>query len=200
MISLGIPWLTLFFTMILSLILGLGLPATAAYAMVAILIAPGLVQMGIEDIRAHFFAFYFAIISSVTPPVALASLAASSIAQSPFFRTSLGAFKLSLPNFIIPFLIIMNPAFLLRPETEFWSGLLSLVMALAAMILLASAIYNFLAGPLVPFERIGLFLAAIGLFVFCFFLNPLWLALGLGLGLISVAAHQRRIRRPGSAL
>ena len=198
MVSLGNLWLTLFFTMIMSLILGLGLPATAAYAMVAILIAPGLVQMGIEDIRAHFFAFYFAIISSVTPPVALASLAASSISGASFFRTSMEAFKLSLPNFIIPFLIIMNPVFLLRPETAFGTGLLSLSTALAAMILLSAALYDFLAGPLVPLERIGLVLAATGLFMFCFFLNPVCLALGFGFGLMSTMMHLRRVRRAGN--
>ena len=130
MISFGIPLVTLFFTMLLSIILGMGLPASGAYALVAILIAPGLIAMGMEDIRAHFFAFYFSIVSAVTPPVALGSLAASSIAGANYMRTSWEAFKLSLPNFITPFLIVYNPVFLLRPGSGVGMGIVSIFFGL----------------------------------------------------------------------
>ena len=192
MISFGIMPLVLFFTMILSLILGLGLPAAAAYALVAILIAPGLVQMGIEPIRVHFFAFYFAIISAVTPPVALGALAASSIAGSSFMKTGFEAFKLSIPNFIMPFLIIYNPVFLLLPDTRFVIGLISVVAAAAAMVLLTAVVYNFLKSTLYVRERILLFLSSVFLFGFCVSLQVIWLVSGMLLGAATVGWHFKR--------
>ncbi len=191
-ISFGFLPLILFFTMILSLVLGLGLPATAAYALVAILIAPGLVQMGIEPIRAHFFAFYFAIVSAVTPPVALSSLAASSIAESNFMKTGLEAFKLSLPNFITPFLIIYNPAFLLNSNTTFVSGALSIVSASLAMLLMASVIYGTLFAKLSGIERMGILCSAISLFLFCISLKAAFLIAGLILGAIFIITNRKR--------
>lgn len=192
MVSFGILPLVLFFTMILSLILGLGLPAAAAYALVAILIAPGLVQMGIEPIRVHFFAFYFAIISAVTPPVALGALAASSIAKSSFMKTGVEAFKLSIPNFIIPFLIVYNPVFLLLPDTTFLYGVLSIIAASIGMLLLTASIYNFLKFDLVIGERILVFLSSILLFGFCVSLQVIWLIFGIALGVVAVGWHFKR--------
>jgi TRAP transporter 4TM/12TM fusion protein len=192
MISFGMVPLTLFFTMILSLFIGLGLPAAAAYALVAILVAPGLVQLGIEPIRVHFFAFYFAIISAVTPPVALGALAASSIAESNFMKTAIEAFKLSLPNFIMPFLIIYNPVFLLREETTLGFGTLSILAAICALLLLTAVVYNYLRTSLLVSERAGCLLAAVFFFVFCFSMDIWWLFAGLVLGFIVVVLHFKR--------
>ncbi|MBT4263277.1 MAG: TRAP transporter fused permease subunit [Deltaproteobacteria bacterium] len=192
MISFGILPLILFFTMILSLFIGLGLPAAAAYALVAILIAPGLVQMGIEPIRVHFFAFYFAIISAVTPPVALGALAASSIAGSSYWKTGVEAFKLSIPNFIMPFLIIYNPVFLLRSETTLGYGILSVFAAICALLLLTSVIYKYMRTSLLGWEQAGFLLASIFFFAFCFSMEGGWLIAGLVLSSIVLGWHFRR--------
>jgi TRAP transporter 4TM/12TM fusion protein len=201
MISFGIVPLVLFFTMILSLILGLGLPAAAAYSLVAILIAPGLVQMGFEPIRVHFFAFYFAIISAVTPPVALGALAASTIAESGFMKTGLEAFKLSLPNFIMPFLIIYNPVFLLLPETTLVAGVISIVTAAAGMVLLTASIYKYLRSHLMNWERLLLFLSSISLFTYCATVQVIWLVPGIVAGGATVAWHFKRtaVSQPAAA-
>lgn len=188
-ISFGIPALTLVLTMILALILGLGLPAAAAYSLVAILVAPGIIQMGVEPIRAHFFAFYFAIISAVTPPVALGSMAASSIAESNYMKTGMEAFKLSIPNFIIPFMIIYNPVFLLRPQTNLFSGLLSLVSALFALFMLGSVIYNHLLYPLRATERAMLVLGTLACFIFCFNMNFVFFIIGLSICIFTFVMH-----------
>ena len=87
--------IALLITMFVSILLGCGCPTTAAYSLVAIVVVPALVSFGIEPISAHFFAFYFAIISALTPPVALAALAGAGIAGGTYFRTAINAFKLA---------------------------------------------------------------------------------------------------------
>jgi TRAP transporter 4TM/12TM fusion protein len=188
-ISFGIPALTLVLTMILALILGLGLPAAAAYSLVAILVTPGIIQMGVEPLRAHFFAFYFAIISAVTPPVALGSMAASSIAESNFMRTGIEAFKLSIPNFIIPFLIVYNPVFLLGQKTTFILGGLSLISAVFAMFMLGAVIYNYLFKPLTNIERMMLLASSLSCFIFCFTQRVWVFALGMCICIIVILLH-----------
>lgn len=195
MISFGHLSLVLFFTMILALILGLGLPASAAYSLVAILIAPGIIQMGVEPIRAHFFAFYFAIISAVTPPVALGAMAATSIAKSKYMQTGIQAFKLSISGFIIPFLIIFNPVFLLRPGASFLAGVVTLAATLAAIFLLTFCVYNFFRAELAKLEWVGMMLGALALFAFCFAMDWYWLIAGVVIGAISVGIHLSRTAR-----
>jgi TRAP-type uncharacterized transport system fused permease subunit len=82
-------YIMLLMTMIFSIILGCGMPTMAAYALMAILVAPALVNAGISMFQAHFFCFYFAILAAVTPPVALASLAAAGIAKSDYYKTGI---------------------------------------------------------------------------------------------------------------
>ena len=159
--------LTLFFTMIMSLVLGCGLPATAAYALVAILIAPSLIQMGIAEIPAHFFVFYFAIISAVTPPIALASLSASSIAESNFWKTAWEATKLAMTGFILPFLFIWNPILNLR-HMDLFLGLMVILSILLGSMALSSTTYGYYLQPLGKAERIRLLLATLILFGFAF--------------------------------
>lgn len=101
--------LALILTMVVSIVLGCGIPTSAAYALVAIVVVPGLVRLGVEPLSAHLFAFYFAVISALTPPVALASLAGAGIAGANYWKTSLSAFKLAISGFILPYLIVYNP-------------------------------------------------------------------------------------------
>jgi len=167
MISGGLLVPTLFFTMLLCILLGCGLPTSAAYALVAILIAPSLIQMGLNEISAHFFVFYFAIVAAVTPPIALASMAAASIAGSDFWKTGLEAFKMSLPGFILPFLFVFNPILLLQ-SMDRMIGLAVLISVMVSLVLLSSAIYGYFIKDLVVIERIWQIIPAAFLFGFAF--------------------------------
>ncbi len=133
--------IALILTMLICILLGCGCPTTAAYSLVAIVVVPVLIRMGVIDRAAHFYAFYFAIISTLTPPVALAALAGSAIAEGSYFRTSIHAFKLAISGFIIPYLIIFNPILILHVESWSWAigSLISIPIGLTT---LTAAIYN----------------------------------------------------------
>lgn len=96
--------------MVISIVLGIGVPTTAAYVLVALVVIPMLVRMGVDLFAAHFFAFWFAVFSTLTPPVAVTSLAASKLAGSHWGATSLEAVRLALAAWLIPFIFIANPA------------------------------------------------------------------------------------------
>ncbi|MDP1534358.1 MAG: TRAP transporter permease [Rubrivivax sp.] len=97
-----------------ALILGMGMPTTAAYAIAAAVIAPGLAKIGVPVLVAHMFIFYFAVISSITPPVALASFAAAGLAQADPWKTSWTALKLGLATFLVPFMFYFSPVLLFK--------------------------------------------------------------------------------------
>lgn len=105
--------LALFFAMCIAILLGMGMPTTAAYAVAASVVAPGLVQLGIPTLTAHFFVFYFAVLSAITPPVALASYAAAGISGSNPMETSVASFKIGIAAFIVPFMFFYNGALLM---------------------------------------------------------------------------------------
>lgn len=109
-------FLAMVFTMIVAIILGMGVPTTAAYAIAAAVVAPGLIRVGVEPLVAHMFIFYFAILSAITPPVALASFAAASMAGADMWKTSVVALKLGLATFIVPFMFWLSPALLAQGE------------------------------------------------------------------------------------
>jgi len=109
--------LTLFFTMIASLVLGMGVPTTANYLITATITAPAVVALGVPVIAAHMFTFYFGIVADITPPVALAAYAGSAIAKSDPFRTGVTATKIAIAAFIIPYMFVFNPAILLIDVT-----------------------------------------------------------------------------------
>jgi TRAP-type uncharacterized transport system fused permease subunit len=105
--------LVLIFTALASIVLGMGLPTTACYIIASVITAPIIVQMGIPPLAAHFFVFYFAVISMVTPPVALAAYAAAGLSGSKPSQVGWAAFKLAIAGFIIPFVIIYGPDILI---------------------------------------------------------------------------------------
>jgi TRAP transporter 4TM/12TM fusion protein len=106
--------LALVFAMFISILLGMGMPTTAAYAVAASVVAPGLVQLGIEPLTAHFFVFYFAVVSAITPPVALASYAAAGISGANAMSTSVASFRIGIAAFIVPFMFFYNSALLME--------------------------------------------------------------------------------------
>lgn len=105
-------WLALLLTMILVIIMGMGMPTSAAYIMSATLLAPAMTKIGVDLVVAHFFIFYFANLSMITPPVALASYTAAGVAKTPFWETGIEAFKYSFIVFLIPYVFVYNPAVL----------------------------------------------------------------------------------------
>ncbi|WP_370251563.1 TRAP transporter permease, partial [Nioella sp.] len=105
--------LALFFAMCIAILLGMGMPTTAAYAVAASVVAPGLVDLGIPQLTAHFFVFYFAVVSAITPPVALASYAAAGISGSNPMETSVASFKIGISAFVVPFMFFYNSAILM---------------------------------------------------------------------------------------
>lgn len=117
-ISGGHLWIALMFSILIAIILGMGMPSSGAYVIMATLLAPGLVSMGIGLVQAHFFLFYFTAVSAITPPVAIASYAASGIAESDPFKTGFTAFRLGISAYIIPIFFISNPALLMIGTTK----------------------------------------------------------------------------------
>lgn len=107
-------FLVAFFTMLICIILGMGVPVTASYVITATIAAPLLAKMGVPLLVAHMFAFFFAALSDITPPVALAAMASAGIAKAPFFKVAFTAVKLGAIGFIIPYFFLYNPLLLFR--------------------------------------------------------------------------------------
>ncbi|HLU82346.1 MAG TPA: TRAP transporter large permease subunit, partial [Trueperaceae bacterium] len=142
----------LLLVMVASLILGMGMPTTVVYILLAALVGPALVTMGLEPISAHFFFFYFGVLAAITPPVALASYAAASIAGSDFNRTGWASFKMAIPSFIVPFFFALNPALLLDGSTA--QIIRSSITAGLGVWLITSAIMNWMNGRLPWYARV----------------------------------------------
>jgi len=104
--------LAMTFAGLVALVLGMGMPTTAAYAIAAAVLAPGLAKIGVPTLVAHMFVFYFAVLSAITPPVALASFAAAGLAQADPWKTSWIALKMGLATFIVPFMFYYSPVLL----------------------------------------------------------------------------------------
>jgi TRAP transporter 4TM/12TM fusion protein len=137
-------FLALVFAMLIAIVLGMGMPTTAAYAVAASVVAPGLIQLGIHPLIAHMFIFYYAVISSITPPVALAAYAGAAIAGADPMRTSVVAFKYGLAAFIVPFMFFYSPGLLMQAETM--TVLRMLATALLGVYMLASALQGWYFG------------------------------------------------------
>ncbi len=141
-ISGGIPLVALLLTMVASLILGMGLPTTAAYLILATVVAPALVKLGVPLLTAHMFVFFFGCISTITPPVALASYVAAGISNASIDRVSWTAFRFGLASFILPFMFFWGPALLLQGT---WTEIIyTVIMALIGIFAIASSIVGYL--------------------------------------------------------
>ena len=158
----GNLWLLLVVAAIACLAFGLGLPTSASYILVALMGAPALVKLGVPLMAAHFFVFFFANISAITPPVAVCCLVAAKIAEGDFFRTSFIAVRLGLPGFILPFLFVAHPEILGIGASLPYTAMVS-AMALLGVIALNVMLEGFLLRPLNIVERALLLPAALGL-------------------------------------
>lgn len=151
--------LAMFFAMCIAILLGMGMPTTAAYAVAASVVAPGLVNLGVPLLTAHFFVFYFAVVSAITPPVALASYAAAGISGANPMETSVASFKIGIAAFIVPFMFFYNATLLM--EGEWFAILRSAATAIVGVYLLSAAVQGwFFGNPVVWFLRIALTVAA----------------------------------------
>ena len=142
----GNVFLLLFLTMVTSVILGMGMPTSAAYVLLATLIVPALEELGVMKIAAHFFVFYFGIMANVTPPVAVAAYTAAGIAEADSMKTGLVAWRLSLAGFLMPFMFCIDPALIGQgTPTEIISAIIT---ALIGSYGLATAVQRYFKGNL----------------------------------------------------
>jgi TRAP transporter 4TM/12TM fusion protein len=149
----------LLFTMAAGIILGMGLPTTAAYIVMAALLVPALIKLGIPEMAAHMFAFYYAIISAITPPVALAVYAGAGLAGSNMWKTGWAAVRIGAPGFIIPFMFAYSPSLLLIGPT--WTAFLSVATAAVGVVMLAGGMIGWFLRDTNPYERLFLLAGAI---------------------------------------
>ncbi len=184
--------LAMIFTMIIVTILGMGMPTTAAYAIAAAVVAPGLQQIGVPKLVAHMFIFYFAVLSAITPPVAVASFAAAGMARGDPWKTSWIAVKMGLATFLVPFMFFYSPVLL--GQGTFWEIAPVFITAAIGVWLLACATEGWLTEALSPVPRVVLAVASIAL------ITPNELSDAIGIGLVAVAwALQRYVFRVKNA-
>ena len=160
--------LALFFLMISTIILGMGLPSSVCYLLMAILVGPVLLDLGVVPLAAHFFIFYFGMMSMVTPPVALAAYAASAIAGSGIMATGFAAFRFALVGFALPYAFVLRPALLWLNESGgspvIWDVSVNFSLTLLGTVILATAIAGYVFNRLSLWARCILFVAALILF------------------------------------
>ncbi|MBM7714272.1 TRAP transporter 4TM/12TM fusion protein [Bacillus thermophilus] len=153
--------LALFFTMIACIVLGMGLPTTANYVVTATVAAPALInEFGLAPIAVHLFVFYFGIVADITPPVCLAAYAGAGIARANPFKTGVTAVKLSIAAFIVPYIFIYNPIFVLVDVTPI-KLIIALMGAIVGMIAVSSAVIGHFYRNSLPWERMVLFAGGI---------------------------------------
>jgi TRAP transporter 4TM/12TM fusion protein len=147
----GIPLIGLFLTMVVAIVLGMGLPTTASYLILATVVAPALADMGIPLMTAHLFVFFFGCVSTITPPVALASYVAAGIAAADINLVGWTAFRYGIVCYLLPFAFAFGPAYL--AEGPAWEIAATVTAAVAGVFLFAAAIVGFLRRPLTPAGR-----------------------------------------------
>jgi TRAP transporter 4TM/12TM fusion protein len=144
---------TLIFTMITSLILGMGAPTTANYIITSTCAAPALLKLGVPVLAAHMFVFYFGIIADITPPVALAAFAGAAIAKANPMKTGIEASKLAIAAFIVPYIFVLNPEMLLINATP-WGIVQTCITSIMGMIGVGAAVEGWYWTRMSWWERI----------------------------------------------
>ena len=152
-ISRGNIMIALLLTMLCCIVLGMGVPTTANYCIMASTCAPILITIGVPQVAAHFFVFYFGIVADITPPVALAAYAGSAIAKAPPMKTAFNASKLAIAAFIVPYIFALNPA-MLFVDTTAVQVVMVIITSFVGMFGVAGALNGFLFRPMNPLVRI----------------------------------------------
>lgn len=143
----------LFLTMLCCIVLGMGVPTTATYCIMAATTAPILVRMGVPIVAAHFFVFYFGIVADLTPPVALAAYAGAAIAQANPMKTAITATKLAIGAFIVPYAFAMSPAMLLI-DTNAVEIIMITITSLVGICSISASLEGYFMGNMHWYERI----------------------------------------------
>lgn len=163
--------LTLVFTMFASIILGMGLPTTAKYIVLATMAVPALTKLGVNLLSAHLFILYFGVVADITPPVALAAYAGAGIAGANSMKTGFQAFKLALAAFIVPYIFAIDPSLILVKEVvgtsvtflPVTSAIPMIISAVIGILCLAGAVENYFIDHCKIYERLLLAVAALSL-------------------------------------
>lgn len=158
--------------MVVSLILGMGLPTPVAYIIVALALVPFMQQIGIAPLQAHFFVFYFAVFSTLTPPVAVSVLAAAKLADASFLGTAKDSMKIALSTFVIPFAFVYSPELMSFPNFD-WAVIPAILEVLYIQWVLSTASYGYLFRLLSGWERALHAAAAVMAFV-GMTVDPVW--------------------------
>jgi TRAP transporter 4TM/12TM fusion protein len=188
--------LALVLTALAGIVLGMGMPTTPAYIMMVALLVPALSKLGAPVPAAHMFAFYFAILSAITPPVALAVYAAASLAKTDLWASGWAAVRVGAAGFIVPFMFVYEPALIMiNGWAQVHVSLLAMVSAVIGCLCLAAGLHGYLLAPARPWERAVLVCAALLL------IAPELISSLVGLGLLGlVMAVQLPRRRAAAAL
>ena len=186
MLSGGMSLVALFLAAIVALILGTGLPTSATYLLVAIIICPSLVKMGLSELPVHFFAFYFGLIGAVTPPVAMAALIAARMGNADFWKTGWQATKFSVVGWTVPFVFCYNPVFLAYFKNPAYDTLM-LILSLVMICMAAIALEDFYLTRLNLAERVLSGISALAIFMYlCLHIVPLLVASAVLFALVTV--------------
>ncbi|MEO0679535.1 MAG: TRAP transporter permease [Pseudomonadota bacterium] len=189
-ISEGNLALLLCLTGVAAVILGMGITTTAVYITVAALIVPAVIQAGVEPIAAHMFAFYFGVVSSITPPVALAAFAAAAVAGTGPMATAFESTRVGIAKYLMPLAFVYNPALLWIGPV--WLTLVSTLLAIVALWVLSVGLEGWRSGPVGPVRRTLAILAAGCLLMpptGVVFGAPGWVVIAAGLALAAAALH-----------
>ena len=155
----GNLWGVLLLTALASFILGMGLPTSAAYLLLAVLVAPAMTQLGMETLSAHMFIFYFGLVSAITPPVALAAYAAATISGADANETAVESMRLGFVKLLVPFLFVTMPGVLLIGDSQSIS--MAIFLATLATISMSIGFSGWLGTPLSMVQRAGFIVAAL---------------------------------------
>jgi len=180
--------LALILTMLAGIVLGMGMPTTPAYIVMVSLLVPALIKLGAPIPAAHMFAFYFAILSAITPPVALAVYAAAGIAKTNLWESGWAAVRVGAAGFIVPFMFIYEPALLMINGWDQWHiSLLGFISASIGCISLAAGLHGYLFAPARLWERAVLVVAALLL------IAPELISSLVGLALLATIAVRHKL-------
>ena len=182
----------LFLTMLCCIVLGMGVPTTANYCIMAATCAPILIRMGVPALAAHFFVFYFGIVADLTPPVALAAYAGAAIAQANPMKTALTATKLAIAAFIVPYVFALNPAMLFI-DTNAGEVILICISSLAGIFGVSAALEGYFMHHMKWYTRI--LSAAGGLLL----IYPGWVTDSIGLCLVALMALIQYLTRKNAS-
>jgi TRAP transporter 4TM/12TM fusion protein len=186
--------LSLFLAMCISLVLGMGLPTTAAYIICAAIVAPSLIKLGLTPLSAHLFIFYFSCLSAITPPVAVAAYVAAGIARANPVQVGFTAVRLGIAAFIVPYMFVYGPALLLKGDLG--SVLWAVVTSLIGITTLAAAMERWFIGEPASWIQTGLLFASALLLIKPGLTTDL---IGLGLlGVVIILWTVNRTKRKGS--